>query len=229
MSHRHACDAGHYWNCEGTALRPLMGDTEPSVCMCIRHRVPLEVGDHSECSIELLACPEHREEQRRRMEEASESETNIPEGWEPLFRPRTEAENRKFEEEHRFMEEVVYAGLENINTGFDARGIFHFSPTDFGKVIDRCELLKVHPNGIEVFATDGGFIECVLAMDDGSPVDDFEWARRLVKRYISIPHITMSASFSVPDSVLKSSGPSTDPSQVVTSPEEPNAEDAQAK
>jgi hypothetical protein len=61
MSHRHACDAGHYWNCEGTALRPHMGDTAPSVCMCIRHRVPLEVGDHSECSIELLACPEHRE------------------------------------------------------------------------------------------------------------------------------------------------------------------------
>jgi hypothetical protein len=147
--------------------------------MCIRHRVPLEVGDHSECSIELLACPEHREEQRRRMEEtnneeASAEEANPLEGWGALFRPMTDSERLKFEAEHRFIEEVVYAGLENINTGFDAVGVFHFSPTDFGKVIDRCELLQVHPNGIEVFTTDGGFIECVFAMDDGSSVDDFE-------------------------------------------------------
>jgi hypothetical protein len=27
------------------------------------HQVSMDNGDHSECSIELLACPEHREEQ----------------------------------------------------------------------------------------------------------------------------------------------------------------------
>lgn len=64
MSHHHFCDiAGHEWKCEGTALRPLAGDTEPSICMCLVHRVPMEHGDHSQCSIELLACPEHRDEQ----------------------------------------------------------------------------------------------------------------------------------------------------------------------
>jgi hypothetical protein len=68
MSHRHFCDyAGHEWECEGTALRPIRGDTEPSMCMCLNHQVSMEDGDHSMCSIELLACPEHREEQLREM------------------------------------------------------------------------------------------------------------------------------------------------------------------
>ena len=70
MSHEHFCYvAGHYWQCEGTALRG--GDTEPSVCVCVCG-LPLEGFDHSGCHdpVELLACPEHREEGRQRMEEA---------------------------------------------------------------------------------------------------------------------------------------------------------------
>ena len=66
--HYHFCDyAGHYWECAGTALRPLAGDTEPSVCMCPMHQEALADGDHSECSVELLACPEHRDAQLREM------------------------------------------------------------------------------------------------------------------------------------------------------------------
>ena len=70
MSHEHFCYvAGHYWRCEGTALRG--GDTEPSVCVCVCG-LPLEGFDHSGChdNVELLACPEHREEGRQRKEEA---------------------------------------------------------------------------------------------------------------------------------------------------------------
>ena len=68
MSHQHYCDyAGHEWECTGAALRPLAGDTEPSVCMCAIHQVPLADGDHNECPIELLACPEHCEQQLRGM------------------------------------------------------------------------------------------------------------------------------------------------------------------
>jgi hypothetical protein len=66
MSHQHYCDyAGHDWECDGTALRPLAGDTEPSVCICVMHQVPVIDGDHGDCPIELLACPEHRDEQLR--------------------------------------------------------------------------------------------------------------------------------------------------------------------
>lgn len=68
MSHRHYCDyAGHEWECSGTALRSLAGDMEPSVCMCAVHQVSLADGDHSECPVELLVCPEHRDEQFRDM------------------------------------------------------------------------------------------------------------------------------------------------------------------
>lgn len=60
MSHRHYCDyAGHHWQCDGAALRG--ADTEPSLCMCFDHGVPMEDGDHSRCTIELVACSEHRE------------------------------------------------------------------------------------------------------------------------------------------------------------------------
>lgn len=70
MSHKHFCDVtGHQWECEGAALRPLAGDTEPSVCMCDICQVPMEFGDHSGCMIELLACPEHRDAQLRAMQE----------------------------------------------------------------------------------------------------------------------------------------------------------------
>jgi len=61
VSHQHYCDvAGHYWECEGKALRG--ADTEPTVCICLPCGRPLEGFDHSRCHapIELLACPEHR-------------------------------------------------------------------------------------------------------------------------------------------------------------------------
>jgi len=75
MSHRHFCDyAGHYWVCEGTTLRPIAGETEPSPCMCLDHDVPtsMEDGDHSQCTVELIACPEHRDEQLREISKIEE-------------------------------------------------------------------------------------------------------------------------------------------------------------
>ena len=66
MSHRHFCDlVGHEWEYAGNALRQHTGDTQPSICICLRHQVPMEDGDHSGCPIELLGCPEHRYEQLR--------------------------------------------------------------------------------------------------------------------------------------------------------------------
>lgn len=68
MSHKHFCDyAGHEWECDGSALRPLTGQTEPTICVCLDCQVPMEQGDHGECAIELLACPAHREDQLRDM------------------------------------------------------------------------------------------------------------------------------------------------------------------
>ena len=84
MTHRHACSHGHYWECEGTAVR--IGDSIPSLCMCIDHREPMEQGNHSECTIELLDCPTHRNEHTA----PSDGETNdipVEDGWVPIKVP----------------------------------------------------------------------------------------------------------------------------------------------
>ncbi len=206
MSHRHFCDyAGHEWECEGTALRPIRGDTEPSTCMCLNHQVSMEDGDHSMCSIELLACPEHREAQLQKMatvdrpDEESEFERMLAE-------MNTPEAKLKFERKHQYEREVLYAGLTNLNTGFDSPLISHFSPEDFLTVIDRCESLNVGVNGIEVFTTDVeppakvGFLEVEISPEDGG----YDWARRLVREYMGTSDITICATFDVPDALLRS-------------------------
>ena len=71
MSHQHFCDvAGHWWECNGEAIRD--GHTEPSVCICGGCHLPLKDAEHSRCRsrVEVVVCPEHREEACRQMEEA---------------------------------------------------------------------------------------------------------------------------------------------------------------
>jgi hypothetical protein len=64
MSHAHFCDiGGHYWECNGMALRPMAGDTVPSICLCLIHGLPMEDGSHNQCPVELLACADHLAEQ----------------------------------------------------------------------------------------------------------------------------------------------------------------------
>jgi hypothetical protein len=68
MSHLHFCDfAGHDWECEGMAVRQVAQDSKPTPCMCIKHSVSMDDGDHSDCPVELLVCPEHRQEQLEKM------------------------------------------------------------------------------------------------------------------------------------------------------------------
>jgi hypothetical protein len=110
----------------------------------------------------------------------------------------------KFEQENQFEREVLYAGLTNLNTGFDSPLVEHFSPEEFLIVIDRCDSLGVEVIGVEVFTTDveppykAGLEEIEI-----SPVPGYDWARRLVRKYMEKSDITVSATFRVPDAVLK--------------------------
>jgi hypothetical protein len=99
----------------------------------------------------------------------------------------------KFDEDHRFLREVVYAGLKDLNTGFDSSLIGHFSPADFLVVIERCELLHVHVIGIEVFASGRDFLQAEIAPEDG-----YDWARQLVQRYQGKSAVTICATFELP-------------------------------
>jgi hypothetical protein len=52
--HIHYCDAaGHEWQC-----------SENCECFC---GLPMEQGNHSECPVELRACPEHKDETERQV------------------------------------------------------------------------------------------------------------------------------------------------------------------
>jgi hypothetical protein len=111
----------------------------------------------------------------------------------------------KFEEENRFLREVIYAGLTDLNRGLDSPLIGHFSPEDFLTVIDRCESLNVRIIGIEVFTTDVeppwnvGLLGIEISHEDG-----YDWPRRVVQQYQERSDVTIGASFDGPDPILKS-------------------------
>ena len=111
----------------------------------------------------------------------------------------------KFEQKNHFEREALYAGLTDLNTGFDSPLIGHFSPGDFLIVIDRCESLSVRIIGIEVSTTDVEPPSKVQMVDiEISPEEGYDWSRRLVRKYMEKSAITISATFDVPDELLKS-------------------------
>jgi hypothetical protein len=109
------------------------------------------------------------------------------------------------EKEDRFLQEVLYAGLTDLNTGFDSPLIGRFSPEEFLIVLDRCEALNVEVIGIEVFTTDVEPPSKVQMVNiEISPVPGYDWARRFVREYMEESGITISATFDVPDALLTS-------------------------
>jgi hypothetical protein len=130
----------------------------------------------------------------------------LPDEFEQMFAELNTPESMlKSEQEHQFKREVLYAGLKDLNTGFDSLLIGHFSPEDFLVVIRRCESLKVRIIGIEVFTTDVeppwkvGLLEVEIAPEDG-----YDWPRRLVREYQVRSDITICGSFDVSDALPKS-------------------------
>jgi hypothetical protein len=112
----------------------------------------------------------------------------------------------KFEQAYQFKREVLYAGLKDLNTGIDSPLICHFSPEDFLIVIDRCESLGVEVIGVEVVTTTDVEPPYKAGLEDIeiSPEPGYDWARRLVRKYMETPAITICATFNVPDALLNS-------------------------
>lgn len=76
--HRHACGYGHYWDCDGTAIRY---SEELIVCICLDHGVSMEDGDHSQCTIELLNCPRHPTGQAHSAQSSLPAKDQIEQSW----------------------------------------------------------------------------------------------------------------------------------------------------
>jgi len=68
--------------------------------------------------------------------------------------------NEKLTEE-RYLDQHVFYGLKNLNTGFDAPAIKYFNAADFHTVLKRCEKLGVVIMGIEPFK-DGFYFDAAF-------------------------------------------------------------------
>lgn len=106
----------------------------------------------------------------------------------------------RFEADNRYLRDIVYAGLNDLNDGFDSPLIGHFTPKDFLTLIDRCESLQVRIIGIEVFKIiDVGPPSKVMLLEiEISPEPGYKWARRLVQSFLRKRRITVCATFEVP-------------------------------
>jgi hypothetical protein len=64
VEHRHFCDvgAGHYFQCDGLAMRPF--DSTLTACFCPDCGVLMTEGDHGKCAgeVEHFPCPVHLRE-----------------------------------------------------------------------------------------------------------------------------------------------------------------------
>lgn len=107
----------------------------------------------------------------------------------------------ELDDEHRFIHDILFAGLRNRNTGFDSGLIPHVSPEDFERVIEHCSDAGAGICGIEIFDVSRwegdhqvDFLGVWYVPDEG-----LEWARELVRQYAGQPNITVCASFFTPE------------------------------
>jgi len=105
MTHKHWCEIGlHEWECDGTnAIRIWAGETEPSPCT-----PPPDDG------VEMVTCPEHREEERRRMPTGQEA-ADILKIYDALI--GAPDDSIEFEEAMRVLREYILGKDDDHNPG----------------------------------------------------------------------------------------------------------------
>ena len=64
-------------------------------------------------------------------------------------------------EKELFLQEHIYKGLKNLNTGFDAPCIYYFSAEDFKILLERAKKLELLIYGIEPWK-DNDYYDCLV-------------------------------------------------------------------
>ena len=97
----------------------------------------------------------------------------------------------------------IFQDLENLNDGFDAEGVMHFSETHFEKVLARVELLGLGINGIETWK-DEEFHMVEVFEDYSSSSQDAKWYKKgFDKLRNDSSDLLFSATYFVPQNQLK--------------------------
>ena len=74
-----------------------------------------------------------------------------------------------------FTRKELFVDLTDLNTGFDASSIKHFSEKHFVTIMNRCIKHKVNIYGIESFTKNGEFIDCIVEELFEEDDDDTPW------------------------------------------------------
>ena len=103
----------------------------------------------------------------------------------------------------KYLDEHVFAGLQNLNTGFDSPTISYFSESDFEKVLDRVENLGLGIHGIEPWQN-GEYFGVLVYEDSGMDPTNPKWYRDAFKHFKEMQkNLQYAASYFIPAKLLK--------------------------
>ena len=112
-------------------------------------------------------------------------------------------EEEMFNLRHKFLEENVFSGLKNLNSGFDSESIKYFSADDFKIVLQRIENLKLGIKGIEPWLN-GEFYDVAVYEEFGGNPFDSSWYYKAFENFKKEnKNLVYSATYEVPNSLLK--------------------------
>lgn len=107
------------------------------------------------------------------------------------------------EKEKNYLDKHVFAGLKNLNTGFDSPTISYFSESDFEKVLDRVENLGLGIHGIEPWQN-GEYFSVLVCEDSGMDSLNPKWYWDAFKHFKDMNEdLQYSATYFIPDKLLK--------------------------
>ena len=98
-----------------------------------------------------------------------------------------------------FLKEHVFAGLKPLRPWFDDSSIWHFSASDFACVLERCSVVGIAVNGVEVFNARAELVEVLVP---GTPTSN-SWCLRLLRKYADRTNLLFCATYDVPEQLLR--------------------------
>jgi hypothetical protein len=114
----------------------------------------------------------------------------------------SDSERLEREVQQSFLNEHVFAGLTNLNDGFDTKTIKYFSYKDFMIVIDKCEKLNICIYGIEPWLN-GEYYDVKSNEDFGFKLCDPKWYRLAMEEFEKEGHeLQYAASYNVPNELM---------------------------
>ncbi len=98
----------------------------------------------------------------------------------------------------KYLDEQVFYGLTDLNTGFDSPVIRYFSAEEFAIVLERVEQLKLGIFGIEPWKN-GHFFGVSSFEDYTEDPTDSQWYKRAFREFLALEQeLQYAASYYIP-------------------------------